>query len=336
VLYKLAETRSRLDLHADRTSYAGALGVYDPQADLAQLDAAQAEIERDLARERAALAENQKRIEALKRQMDDERAKTDARAAEAAQVRAEAADAEGMRRATMIGRAHEIERAAASHERRFAELQLTANALGDEAKMGRIQIASHQRREELVREARHRIESSGRLLDDESRKADLDARDLGSELGGAFDALLEMLDQQVKPAFEEASTKYRSAVSQAQQARGDMGSTAAALATTAQHSSANLHRATAEVYASVGAVGERLARALGSDRFAEAARTLRQQHDEMLAEAAGLYDSAGYSDFAGTLRGELPRQAPPAPDDGADGGEGEAAPVVESAEDVPE
>jgi chromosome segregation ATPase len=333
VLYALAEARSRLDLHADRTTYAGSLGVYDPQEDLAQLSRAQAEIDRELEAERAALAQRQNRVAELRTLMEEARTGADAKRAEADQLRAEAGDADAVRRASLVARAHEIEREGASHERRYAELQLEANALEDEAKLNRIQIASHQRREELVREARDRIESSGRLLDEESRQADMDARDLGSELGGTLDAIVEMLDQQLRPAFDEAVGKYRAGASQAQQARGDMGNVASALATTAQHASANLHRTTAEVYASVITVAERLGRDLGSSRFAELAQSLRLQHDEILGEAADLYDSAGFSDFAGGLRGDAPA---PEDDELIDEGTGEPEDGVESATDVPE
>jgi hypothetical protein len=328
LIYGITELRSRLDLQVNRETLADAYANYNPSTDLSDLDASQQEVEKELGSLRATLADKQKRMETLQGQMDDQKREAEQRVAEASDVRAQATDASAIRRAELITRANEIERVADQHEKKYAELQLLVQRLEDESNEVRIRIASAQRREELVREARDRIEASAKLLASQSSGARTDAENIASELGSMFDTLLETLDQQETPAFEEAAGKYREASSQAMQARNEVATSAPAVAAMAQHASADLHLAQADLLENFHLLANDLSTKLQAPRFAEAASKLDERLKEARTSAADLFETAGstyarlsvgsgdslqplsdrFRDYAGALRGEQPKQ----------------------------
>jgi hypothetical protein len=196
--------------------------------------------------------------------------------------------------------------------------------LEDESSEVRIKITSAQRREELVREARDRIDASAKLLASQSTDAKTDAQNIASELGADFDKLIETLDQQETPPFEEAAGRYREASSQAAQARGEVAASAPAVAALAEHASAKLHLAQADLLENVLLLAQDLSAQLRAPRFGEAATSIDQRLKEARAQAADLYESAGsayarlslgggdslqplsdrFQKYAGELRGE--------------------------------
>ena len=338
LLYKITEIRSRLDLQANRDTLANAYSNYDPSADLADLDRSKVDIEKELGSLRATLADKQQRMTTLQDQMDEQKRDAEERIAEAGGIRAQATDANAILRAELITRANEIERVADQHEKRYAEVQLLVQSLEDEANEVRIRISSAQRREELVREARERIEASASLLNAQSASAQTDAQNIASELGALFDALIAGLDTQETPAFEAAASKYREASSQAQQARDEVAGSAPAVAAMAQHADAKLHIAQADLLENVLRLAQDLAAQLEAPRFAEVAAGLDQRLQETRSQAADLYETAGntyarlnlgpgdslqglsdrFQQYAGKLRGQAPQEpqtdAPPADD----------------------
>lgn len=330
LLYQINHLRSRLDLQANRETLAHAYSNYDPSPDLKQLDASQQKIEKELSGLRATLADKQQRIETLQGQMDEQKKSAEERVAEASKIRAEATDASAVRRAELIRKANEIERVADQHEKRYSELQLLVRSLEDESNEVRIRITSAQRREELVGDARGRIEASAKLLQSQSKDARTDAENIATELGADFDAVMKTLNEQETPAFEEAAGKYREAASQAMQARGEVASSAPAVAAMAQHAAANLHLSQADLLQSMLLLAQDLSGQLQAPRFAEAADTIQQHLKEASSQAADLYETAGntyarlnlgpgnslqdlssrFQAFAGQLRGEKPAPAP--------------------------
>lgn len=290
----LTSARSRLSLRLDRQVLGESLREYDPTQDLGRLDQAGEETERELTTARASLQDRQNRVASLQEQIDAELDAASGFREQEIGIREEARNASPTQRARLIERAVDVKRNADAHDRRAAELDLVVQSLENESAEIRIDIASLLQQQQMNREARERIEGASTLFERESSAAVTDAQNLASEIGGVFDAMIEALNTEVKPAFDEATGKYASAASEAQQAASALSerNAAAAVAAMARHSSADLHRAHAATLGALESFARKLGESFGAGRFADAAETLARERAEVEDQAATLYDTA--------------------------------------------
>ena len=286
---RLSEVTSELNRALSDRALAAGLRAYDPSEDLAELEDAAGAVRVGLRDHRGRLEERRAALESAEAQRQSLMASAREVRVRATEVRDQVGQREGMSRAETITEAVRIGREADAIEKQAAEKGFEIERLIREIGESEADISSGERRLTMIEQAqqqiREKVESAraqSRLMTEEVERSSARARD------GLKD-VLDIIEERVTPAYEEARGAYQRAIQQARQAgRAGGGSANAALAS-AEHSLASL----AEQYVVLGEVVREIGTEIANlQRFEGAMRSRFDAFVRSVEEAASLRDQS--------------------------------------------
>lgn len=313
-LLEIARLRSRALLRQDMLALGGALSVYDPTADLDELDDVSRQIAQEATQIRSRIDEVAARIDEVQARIGERMARTRQLREQDSTIRLAMADMTASQRASEVTRATGLRREADQLEMDAAELELQVGELENTRASLTALAESLDERAALLAGARARIQESASVLEQQAGEAQQAAAAFRSELNEGLSALLAGPLAEMLASHDEAISQFNSAASKAGAARS-IDPTAAALSTAvAKQSAAHLHRNVAQTLALASALAQHIGAEDAASELNTRLEEINASAAEALDEAAGAFQSvrtrdSATSDGLNNLAESLQRQA---------------------------
>lgn len=296
----LIEARAMLTLCLEQRALASSREGYDPSASIAGFEAQSNERSNEIAALTADLEQNQAAVKTLHEQAAAQAARAAGKREEERSILKGSEGLGASARLSEAERAAAVRREGDAFERRAAEIEAEAARIAPHSDEIRREIRRAQSQKDSLAKAKQSLLDLKTFTDEQVAGARQGARRAEAALIEAAGKVEALLNEEVKPRYDEAASKYGAASSKAAAARtGGSRQAVAVTSGTIQHALAALHRERAQALARAAAFFGEIAAATppiaDAERFASAAKSLSEESRQALAAAAESYATASGS-----------------------------------------